>query len=256
MNAAYPSMVRNYLPNATLVYDLFHVMKNFTRDVLKAAKLKTVQNCKDRISQQQKQLKAKKKESLSVQTQLECEDLQRQLDELNNKAKHLNGVEWLMVRQQSSLKDDAKRRLQMLREDNQLLADLYSIADMIRKIWNTKILQDGKHLIKTTRLMLLQIARTHNFKPAKSFAMMMTRRTDGIMNAGHFGFNTARLEGANNKIKVIKRVAFGYKDMEYFFLKIKAALPGIHFSPWTKFSPGEAFLKSGKNWKCCFPANS
>ena len=137
-----------------------------------------------------------------------------------------------------------------------MLADLYPIADMIRKIWNTRLLEDSKHLINTTRLLLLQIARTHRFKLAKSFEMMLSRRMDGIMHAGRFGFSTARLEGANNKIKVIKRVAFGYKDMEYFFLKIKTALPWIHFSPWVDFSPGEAFLKSGLIWKCCFPANS
>ena len=201
MNAAYPSMMKKYLPNATIVYDLFHVMKNFTHDVLRAAKVRSLQVCKDRISKRQKELKAKKKGVLSVQAQLECEDLQRQLDGLNSKAKHLNGAEWLMVRQQSSLKDNAKKRLQMLREDNQLLADLYPIADMIRKIWNTRILEDSKHLIKTTRLLLLQIARTHSFKPAKSFAMMLARRMDGIMYAGRLGFNTARLEGPTTRSK-------------------------------------------------------
>ena len=174
MNAAYPSMVRKYLPNATIVYDLFHVMKNFTHDVLKVAKLNTVPDSKDWISQQQKQLKAKKKEILSVQTQLECEDLQRQLDELNNMAKSLNGAEWLLVRQQSSLKDDPKRRLQVLWEYNRF-----------RKIWNTKVLQDSKHLIKTTRLLLLQIARTHNFKPAKSLAI-----DDGTKNGWHYECRT------------------------------------------------------------------
>jgi len=34
------------------------------------------------------------------------------------------------------------------------------------------------------------------------------------------------LEGMNNKIKVIKRMAYGYRDNGYFFLKIKAAFPG------------------------------
>lgn len=34
------------------------------------------------------------------------------------------------------------------------------------------------------------------------------------------------LEGMNNKIKVIKRMAYGYRDNNYFFLKIKAAFPG------------------------------
>ncbi|MCC7477411.1 transposase, partial [bacterium] len=35
------------------------------------------------------------------------------------------------------------------------------------------------------------------------------------------------LEGINNRIKVIKRIAYGYRDDEYFFLKIKAAFPGV-----------------------------
>ncbi|MDX7733876.1 transposase, partial [Aeromonas caviae] len=33
-------------------------------------------------------------------------------------------------------------------------------------------------------------------------------------------------EGVNNKIKVLKRIAFGFRDSEFFFLKIKAAFPG------------------------------
>lgn len=33
-------------------------------------------------------------------------------------------------------------------------------------------------------------------------------------------------KGMNNHTKVIERMAYGYRDSEYFFLKIKAALPG------------------------------
>ncbi|MEQ3681859.1 transposase, partial [Alcanivorax sp.] len=35
------------------------------------------------------------------------------------------------------------------------------------------------------------------------------------------------LEGMNNRIKVIKRMAYGFRDNDYFFMKIKAAFPGI-----------------------------
>lgn len=34
-------------------------------------------------------------------------------------------------------------------------------------------------------------------------------------------------EGINNRIKVIKRIAYGYRDDAYFFLKIRAAFPGV-----------------------------
>lgn len=39
--------------------------------------------------------------------------------------------------------------------------------------------------------------------------------------------HTGIVEGINNKIKVIKRIAYGYRDDAYFFLKIRAAFPGI-----------------------------
>ncbi|MBB3007950.1 transposase [Cupriavidus alkaliphilus] len=37
----------------------------------------------------------------------------------------------------------------------------------------------------------------------------------------------APVEGINNTLKVIKCRAYGYRDEEYFFLKIRAAFPGI-----------------------------
>jgi transposase len=43
---------------------------------------------------------------------------------------------------------------------------------------------------------------------------------------------TSRLEGLNNKIKVIKRKAYGFHDPEYFALKVKQAAPGLE--PATK----------------------
>jgi transposase len=38
--------------------------------------------------------------------------------------------------------------------------------------------------------------------------------------------HTSKLEGVNNRIKVIKRIAYGFHDPEYFALKVKQALPG------------------------------
>ncbi len=35
-----------------------------------------------------------------------------------------------------------------------------------------------------------------------------------------------RAVAGNNRIKVIKRMAYGYRDSEFFFLKIKSVFPG------------------------------
>jgi hypothetical protein len=58
---------------------------------------------------------------------------------------------------------------------------------------------------------------------------------DGLYNAermlkrvasARHRLNISVLEGMNNRIKVIKRMAYGYRDSAYFFLKIRAAFPG------------------------------
>ncbi|CAJ3628976.1 ISBma1, transposase [Burkholderia pseudomallei] len=49
----------------------------------------------------------------------------------------------------------------------------------------------------------------------------------GIVARCRHPLNTSVVEGINNTIKVIKRRAYGYRDEQYFFLKIRAAFPGI-----------------------------
>jgi transposase len=48
--------------------------------------------------------------------------------------------------------------------------------------------------------------------------------------------HTSLLEGINNKIKVIKRMAYGFRDDDYFFLKKRAPSPEIGDEPCTVLS--------------------
>lgn len=50
---------------------------------------------------------------------------------------------------------------------------------------------------------------------------------DGITNSGIYNIRTSVLEGINNKIKVLKRLAYGFRDLDYFFLRIRNAFRGI-----------------------------
>ncbi|MBE5202476.1 transposase [Pectobacterium sp. FL60-S17] len=47
----------------------------------------------------------------------------------------------------------------------------------------------------------------------------------GIIASVTHRLNTSVLDGMNNRIKVIKRMAYEYWDNDYFFMKIKAAFP-------------------------------
>ena len=58
------------------------------------------------------------------------------------------------------------------------------------------------------------------------FAERLKPYLHGILAHTRWPRHTRPIKGSNNRIKVIKRTAYGLRDNEYFFLKIKAALPG------------------------------
>ncbi len=62
--------------------------------------------------------------------------------------------------------------------------------------------------------------------PLQRFGRNLSKYMRGILASANYPMHTSVLEGVNNKIKVIKRMAYGFRDSEYFFLKIKAAFPG------------------------------
>ncbi|EIU5457915.1 TPA: transposase [Pseudomonas aeruginosa] len=49
----------------------------------------------------------------------------------------------------------------------------------------------------------------------------------GIFSRGRWSTHTGQLEEINNKVQLTKQRGVGYRDADYFFLKIKAAFPGI-----------------------------
>ena len=46
------------------------------------------------------------------------------------------------------------------------------------------------------------------------------KRMDGILSHVLFPFSTGPLKGTNNMSKSLRKQAFGYRDIRYFFLKI------------------------------------
>jgi transposase len=63
-------------------------------------------------------------------------------------------------------------------------------------------------------------------EPLKRFARNLKAYLPGILAHCKWPLGTSLIEGINNKIKVIERMAYGFRDDEYFFLRIRAAFPG------------------------------
>lgn len=220
-NAVYPRLVKENLPHAVIVYDLFHVMAHWHDDVLRPARKKVEQEVRQRIYRQAKD---------NAQTQGQIPDDEALRRAVNEALRRYRNADWVLITPIANLEQDKRRRyeeaLRNILEDNSLLAALYPVADRLRSLWRTKECGFSRSSLREITRLLKAIGSMFAFKPAKKFAAMLERRQEGILQAGHFGFTTNRLEGVNNKIKVIKRKAFGFRDLEYFFLKIKAAFPG------------------------------
>ena len=50
--------------------------------------------------------------------------------------------------------------------------------------------------------------------------MSLARHMSGILNFFDHRISNGKIEGINNKIKTLKRQAYGYRDKEYFRLRL------------------------------------
>ena len=188
MNTAFDLEVKRHCPQAEVVYDLFHVVARYGRDVI------------DRIRVDQANL----------------------LREDKPARKAVKQSRWLLLRNRNNLKDGQAVQLQELLAANQPLATVYVLKDALKDVWFAPSVREGWRRWRTW----LRHARDSGLAPLQRFARNLRKYARGILASANFHMHTSVLEGVNNRIKVIKRMAYGFRDSEYFFLKIKAAFPG------------------------------
>lgn len=62
--------------------------------------------------------------------------------------------------------------------------------------------------------------------PLKRFAATLRRHPRGILAYARYPIYTGRVEGTNNRIKVIKLRSYGFREPGYLTLKMKQTFPG------------------------------
>ncbi len=188
MNSAFDLEVKANCPNAEVVYDLFHVIARFGRDVV------------DRVRVDQANTLRQDKPARAV----------------------VKGARWLLLRNRDHLKEGQAVALEELLAANQPLATVYVLKDALKGIWYAPSVREGWRRWRAWQ----RHARDSGLQPLQRFARNIRPYLRGILASAIFPMHTSLLEGINNRIKVIKRMAYGFRDTAYFFLKIKAAFPG------------------------------
>lgn len=190
MNPAYEEEARSWCPLAEIVYDLFHVVAKYGREVI------------DRV----------------------------RVDEAN-RLRHdrparrvIKGARWLLLRNRENVRRPEDRvKLAELLAVNRKLFRVYVLKDDLKHLWSYRSRGAAWRFWKQW----YQRSIRSRIEPLKRFARNLKQRVQGILAHCHWPLHTSLLEGINNKIKVIKRMAYGFRDDAYFFLKIRAAFPGI-----------------------------
>jgi len=135
----------------------------------------------------------------------------------------LKGTKYLLLRNWENLKPDQKDRLEDLLDLNESLNIVYILKEDLSRLWDYKYPGAAWNFF----WQWYRTALSSKIDPLKRFAETLLERWEGIAAYCRYPIHTSLLEGIHNKAKVIKRVAFGYHDMDYFFLKLRAAFPGV-----------------------------
>lgn len=186
MSPAYIKAIRENLKDTVIVFDHFHVIKLFN----------------EKLTEFRRQL-------FNVTEEL----LPRSV---------LKGTRWLLLTAGERLENDQQKqkRLEAALELNRPLATVYYMKEDLRQLWDWK---DDKVAAQWHLRSWIEMARNSGIGMLNKFADTLERHFDGILAYFDFDFlSTGPLEGTNNKIKTMQRKAYGFRDMEYFKLKIMA----------------------------------
>jgi len=184
MGRAYIKAVKENLPSVPIIFDHFHVIKLYNEKLTELRR-----------------------------------DLQREAEEDNKNV--LKGTRWLLLKSSKKLStlNEECEKLKNALKLNKPLAIAYYLKDDLGQIWK----QDDKEEAEFLLWDWIKKATTSGVSYLIRFAKMLNKYTSEIL--AYYDFNkmsSGPMEGTNNKIKTLQKRAYGYRDMEFFKLKIKA----------------------------------
>lgn len=130
------------------------------------------------------------------------------------------GVRYLLLQGEEKIQNDqeARAKLDRLFTVNKPLYIAYLLKEELRALWTCSSRPQAEMYLQNW----LKKALTSGVTALMKFARTMAVHRTGILNFFDHPFTTGMVEGTNNKIKLLKRQAYGFRDMEYFSLRIYA----------------------------------
>jgi transposase len=181
LSAAFTSSVTENCPDAIHVFDHFHVVK------LMNEKLDSI-----RRTQYHKEKDKKKR-------------------------KVLKGTRYLLLSNGEDINDgEYKTRLDNALALNKPISQGYYLKEKLREVWAQVCKEDAGKVLEDW----IEQAESSGVLQLVTMAETVRKHKDGILAWYDGHLSTGKVEGINNKIKVMKRNAYGFRDDRYFTLRL------------------------------------
>ena len=179
---AFRNATEEHAPQAAILYDKFHVLRqlNEAMDKVRKAEYKRLTNRTDR--------------------------------------KYIKGQKYVLLSHRENLSPEKRQRLKTLLAANKRLNTAYVLKEQFAQLWDYRREPWARRFFEQWRAAL----RWQRLKPFEDFAALIERHWEGVAaycrpeNKVALGF----VEGLNNKIRVIQRRCYGLRDEDYLHLKI------------------------------------
>lgn len=136
-----------------------------------------------------------------------------------NKRKVLKGTRWLLLCNGKDIYDEKfKSRLDNALEMNKPLSQAYYLKESLKEIWQQVTKEQAEIVLSEWVKQAKDSKLPRLIKMANTIAAHRT----GILAWYDCRISTGKVEGINNKIKVMKRNAYGFRDEKYFKLRLFA----------------------------------
>jgi len=181
MSNSYKAAVEEYYRRpVAIVYDRFHVMKLVNHEL----------------------------------DEMRREEVRKAVTEDAKKA--IKGKRYLLLYGLEKLTENRRLQLLELLMLNQNLATAYILKEQLRLFWEQPDRYKGEQFLKGW----IGVARESGIKRLRKIAKTLEDHWDGLVSYFDHPISTGPLEGVNNKINVLKRKAYGYRDVEFLKLRI------------------------------------
>jgi transposase len=126
------------------------------------------------------------------------------------------GSRWLLLKKPEKLKGNQKNALETLLKINHNLFTAYILRSDFRQIYAGKT--SHSRLIRLNHW--IKKAKAANIPQINEFVDNVEKWLPYIKNSLRLNVSNSFAEGINAKVRVIQRMAYGYKNFEYLRLKI------------------------------------